>query len=430
MEVMVALLVFMIAVPPLANSFLTAYRTTAQNRYAVLAADLVSQALDGVRSVPFADVAIGSTTTTQTVQNLAFTITQTVAPIAPPEQSTDVCGASTTGTGNDDYLLVSVAVSWPYDAAAPVMARTMLAPPATVIASGDAEVIIQVFSADGNPAIGVPVAINTTPSPTVVTTNSNGCAAFPYLNAGQSYTLTASGYVNPSQAAASITTPVLSLNQTYEQTAGITWDLPTTLDGPVQTQCVRTSPLTYTVCNTTTDVIYPSSCTAGASPCSGPGMAADPIPVVFVPNGSAPARVISGATATTQASTTGFPFITNYQAWAGTCADAQPASNFVEGLTAVPGQAAPIWPGNPMVNLFAQDLTSSSYGKVVTVSHAADANCTSGETYSYTVPATLPSGATAMAVAVPAGIWTFKAGTGTPQSNVPIPPISSTGLAL
>ncbi len=197
-EVMVAVLLFMIAVPPLAGSFINAYSTAANNRFAVLAANLLSQTLDGVRSEPFADVAIGSITATQTVDNKVFTITQTVVPIAPPELSTDVCGASTTGSGNDDYLLDSVAVSWPHSTAEPVMGRTMLAPPATVIASGDAEVIIQVFSADGNAASGVPVTINTS-SPQTVTTDSNGCAAFPYLNAGQSYVLSAAGYLNPSQ---------------------------------------------------------------------------------------------------------------------------------------------------------------------------------------------------------------------------------------
>ncbi len=228
-----------------------------------------------------------------------------------------------------------------------------------------------------------------------------------------------------------MTTPVLALNQTYEQTTGITWDLPTTLVGPVQTQCVNTvSPLSYAVCPSTVDVIYPSSCTAGASPCS--GSAAAPIPVIFVPNGSPAARVLAGATAISQASTTAFPFITNYQAWAGTCADAQPAPSFVEGLTAVPGQSALIWAGNPVVNLFAEVLSSTSLGKTVTVTHAGDGtNCPSGETYSYTVPSSAPVGDSGIALAVPAGgAWTFQRAGDAPKSNVTIPPISSGGLSL
>ena len=158
----------------------------------------------------------------------------------------------------------------------------MLAPPAAVIASGDAEVILEVFSADGDPANVIPVTINTTPAQTV-RTDSNGCAAFPYLSAGQAYTLTATGYVNANQQPASVTTPVLSLDETYEQTTGITWDLATTLTAPVQTDCLlSTSPSdSYGSCPASIDVIYPTSCAAGASPCS--GSSGNPVPVILVP---------------------------------------------------------------------------------------------------------------------------------------------------
>jgi len=434
-ELMVALLVFFIAVPSITYSLITTFDITAGNRARVLAADLLSQSLDAVRSMPFANVPLGNTTTTQTVENETFTISQEVQPIAPPEQSTDVCGESLSGTGSDDYLLVSLAISWPSASAAtatPVMGRTMLAPPATVIASGDAEVIIQAFSADGNSAVGVPVTINTVPAQTF-NTNNYGCATFPYLNPGQSYTLTATGYVGPNQQApATLTTPVLALDQTYEQTTGITWDLPTTLTGPVQTRCLSSTG-SYIACPSTTDIIYPTSCTAASSPCS--GSASDPVPVVFEPTGTPSALLVTGASgpgAAGEASITGFPFYsTNYEAWAGTCADAQPAAGFVEGLTAVPAQAALIWPGNPAVTIFAQALTASSYGHTVTATHASDADCTNGETYSYTVPASLPVGDTVLAVAVPAGThWSFERSGGTPVNNVVIPPTSTSGLAL
>jgi hypothetical protein len=233
------------------------------------------------------------------------------------------------------------------------------------------------------------------------------------------------------QAPPTITTPVLALNQTYEQTTGMTWDLATSLLGPVQSQCIHSvSPATYGSCAATIDVIYPSSCTAGASPCSASG----PVPVVFSPNGTPSARVIAGATgpgAGNQASTTGFPFLTNYGAWAGTCADAQPGAAFVEGLTSVPGQAALIWPGNATITLFGQTVTVPSYGGAVTVSHASDANCTSGETYTYLIPSSLPVGDTALALAVPVGAnWTFKDNARPQVANVAIPPTALAGLPL
>ena len=112
------LLVFFIAVPSITYSLITTFDITAGNRARVLAADLLSQSLDAVRSMPFANVPLGNTTTTQTVENETFTISQEVQPIAPPEQSTDVCGESLSGTGSDDYLLVSLAISWPSASAA------------------------------------------------------------------------------------------------------------------------------------------------------------------------------------------------------------------------------------------------------------------------------------------------------------------------
>ena len=434
-ELMVAILVFFIAIPPIAYAMVGAFSITGADRDRVLASDLLSQTLDNVRSLPFGDVSTGTTTSSQSVDSTSFTITQTVKPIAPPEQSTNVCGAATNDSGSADYLLVSVSVSWPQTAATPVYGRTMLAPPAAVIASGDAEVILQVYSADGNAASGVPVTINTSPTETV-TTDSNGCAAFPYLDPGQSYTLTATGYVNTNQQPASFTTPVLSLNETYQPPAGVNWDLATTLTGPVQADCLlSTSPsATYGACPATTDVIYPTSCVAGSSPCS--GSASNPVPVVFYPFGQPSSdRVISGANpgaaTPSSASATAYPFYTNYEAWAGTCADAQPAADFVEGLTSIPSENGLIWPGNPAVTLFAQPLTSSSFGDTVTVTHASDSSCADGEVYTYSVPSSLPSGYTSVALAVPAGTqWTFQSSAGSPVAGVVVPPTSTSGLAL
>ena len=94
-ELMVAILVFFIAIPPITYALVGAFSIAAADKDRVVASDLLSQALDNVRSLPFGDVSTGTTTSTQSVNGTTFTITQTVKPIAPPEQSTDVCGAST-----------------------------------------------------------------------------------------------------------------------------------------------------------------------------------------------------------------------------------------------------------------------------------------------------------------------------------------------
>ena len=338
-EVMVALFVFILVLVPITNSLLTALRVSSNSRQAVVAANLLSQTLDSARSEPFQDLPIATTTSTATLNGITFSVQQIIQPLAPPEASTDVCGASTGGTGSDDYLLVSVAVSWPHMNQAPIVGRTMLAPPATIIASGDAEVIVQVFSADQNPAVGVPVSINTNPPESTpietVTTNNNGCAAFPYLSVGPSYVISATGYTDPNQdAPAQYPIGAFTLNETDEVTTGINFDLPTALDGPVQADCLSGS--TYVACSAaTTDVVYPSSCMAGTSPCSSQG----PIPVVFEPFGDAAARIISAASgpgAADEASTTGYPFFNNYEAFAGTCVDALPTPNVRRGADELP----------------------------------------------------------------------------------------------
>jgi hypothetical protein len=430
---MVAPFVFILVLAPLTNSLVTALEVTANSRQSVLAANLLSQTLDSARSEPFQDLSIATTVSTATLNSITFSVQQIIQPVAPPEDSTDVCGASTGGTGSDDYLLVSVAVSWPQMNQAPIAGRTMLAPPATIIASGDAEVIVQVFSADQNPAVGVPVSINTNPPESTpietVTTNNNGCAAFPYLTVGPSYVISATGYTDSNQdLPAQYPIGTLTLNETDEVTTGINFDLPTALDGPVQTECLSGS--TYVACPGTTDVVYPTSCMAGTNPCSSQGA----IPVVFEPFGDAAERIISGASgpgAADEASTTGYPFFNNYEAFAGTCVDALPTPTYVEGLTSYPGQNALIWPGNPNVTLFAKPITVSTYPATITVTHAIDADCSSGETYTYNVSAP-PNGET-LALAVPVGTsWTFQRTSPTVglAKTAAVPPTSSTVLAL
>ena len=436
-EVMVALFVFILVLAPITNSLVTALEVTGNSRQAVLAANLLSQTLDSARSEPFQDLSIATTTSTATLNSVTFSVQQVIQPVAPPEASTDVCGASTGGTGSDDYLLVSVAVSWPHMNQPPIAGRTMLAPPATIIASGDAEVIVQVFSADQNPAVGVPVSINTNPPEATpietVTTNNSGCAAFPYLTAGPSYVISATGYTDPNQdVPAQYPIGVLTLNETDEVTTGINFDLPTALDGPVQADCLSGS--TYVACSAaTTDVVYPTSCMAGTNPCSSQGA----IPVVFEPFGDAAARIISGASgpgAAYEASANGYPFFNNYEAFVGTCVDALPTPTYVEGLTSYPGRNALIWPGNPTVTLFAKPVSVTTYPATITVTHASDADCANGETYTYSIPSAPPNGET-WALAVPVGAsWTFKRTSPTPAgtavAGVTIPPTSSTALPL
>jgi hypothetical protein len=82
--------------------------------------------------------------------------------------------------------------------------------------------------------------------------------------------------------------------------------------------------------------------------------------------------------------------------------------------------------------LFAKPISVSTYPATITVTHASDADCSSGETYTYNVSAP-PNGET-LALAVPVGAsWTFQRTSptvGTAMPGVVVPPTSSTVLAL
>ena len=121
-EVMVALFILIVVLAPITNSLITALDISANSRQAVVAANLLSQSLDSARSEPFQDLTIATSTSTATLNAVAFSVQEVVQPIAPPEDSTDVCGASTGGTGSDAYLLVSVSVSSPNTTSPPFRA--------------------------------------------------------------------------------------------------------------------------------------------------------------------------------------------------------------------------------------------------------------------------------------------------------------------
>ena len=181
-----ALLLFLTVMPPLTNALVSALRITKDNRNSVLAASLpVPDArFHTLLAIPGCPDRYRFSDHGDARQHRL--LNETVEPAAPPEQATDICRGSANGD-SQDYLLAQVGITWANTNAAPVFGRAMLAPPAAVIASGDAELIVQVFGADGNAEANVPVTINSNPAQTV-TTDANGCADFPYLTAGQAYT--------------------------------------------------------------------------------------------------------------------------------------------------------------------------------------------------------------------------------------------------
>ena len=150
----------------------------------------------------------------------------------------------------------------------------MLAPPTTIIASGDAEVIVQVFSGGPKPG-GRDPGVHQHQSPEsapieTVTTNNNGCAAFPYLTVGPSYVISATGYTDPNQdTPAQYPIGALTLNETDEVTTGINFDLPTALSGAVQTDYLSGS--TYIAYPKHHRRRLPNVVYGGRDPCSSQG---------------------------------------------------------------------------------------------------------------------------------------------------------------
>ena len=132
----------------------------------------------------------------------------------------------------------------------------------------------------------------------------------------------------------------------------------------------------------------------------------------------------STGSGTTRTVTPLFPYLSGYQAWAGTCADADPAAH-------TGGSRGAVLASNPAAttsgsaNLDAVDvvvrwstlLGLPVSGATITASHAAGTGCTAGETLTTTART---NAAGLLRLALPYGTWTIQATGTTPPPLTPL----------
>ncbi|MGQ0825743.1 MAG: prepilin-type N-terminal cleavage/methylation domain-containing protein [Actinomycetota bacterium] len=383
LELVVAMTIFGIVMLGIAATLGTGLALTRTNRHRSVAANLAAQEMDAVRSADF-DSIVASAATVD-VDGITYTVVREATWVAK-----SATAGPCDGGGSPQVLRVRVSVTWPdMRGVAPVASDTTLTPPVGSYDPNTGHIGVKVLDRDAGNLFNVPVVV-TGPSNRNAPTNSDGCAFFAFLPAG-TYTveLGSVGYVDrqsnpePSQTLGVTVGNISSVQFDYDQAAS--------LELTLQTDYANPSPddLPITV----------------ASP-------------QLVPNGL---KSYAG-TGTVRTIADLFPFLEGYNAWAGSCADADPEGRIIEDVGGNPVDAGPYWPGatrealievqggqvsTRTVHLHDADVTVTDAlglpiaGAEVVATHAPDNLCDTGETH--VAGTTDPAGV--LRVALPYGTW-------------------------
>jgi type II secretory pathway pseudopilin PulG len=380
-EMVVAMLIFSILVTGIAAMNSTSLNIVRNDRNRSVAAALASQEMDTVRSTTFTELPAGQITTVQDVDGVPYTIVRESQWVS----STANAGACDAPAGSKPaFLRVNVSVSWPVMAGVrPVEADTIVTPPVGTYDSSSGNIAVSVVNRDGAPASGITIGL-TGPGGESQVTTEDGCAFFAFLPAG-SYTVTATstGYVSdqgiasPQQPASVLVGATTSILYLYDQAA----TLNLTLSGKVL---------------------------GSTAPSGVPMMLANshilPSGTKLFPGSGSP-RTIANL----------FPWLDGYEAWAGGCTDADPAS-YPGGTRAIaisttPGATTTATVLMPEIRVVVTHDPGTGTpvpvpGQAVQATHAADAGCTGGA--SYAVGTTDAAGQ--LTFALPYGTWQVKVG--------------------
>ncbi len=284
----------------------------------------------------------------------------------------------------------------------PAESSTILSPPVGSYDPNNGHIAVKVLGSDATPLGGVPVTVTASGFNRNLTTTSDGCAFFAFVPpASYTVTLGAVGYVDrqgsasPSQVTGVTSGAISSVAFDYDRAAALTLTMGSTGGGS-----------------------FPSNLSVEV------GNAA------LVPTGS---KEFPGSGAIRTVGNL-YPYADGYEAWAGSCADADPEGKDGNGLAFWPGASRDpgfdTAPGGattgtvnmPTVELHYGDTSVSSGTHSIIATHLADNGCPTG--LQYTI-GTFSGPATSL-VALPYGTWTFQVSGGTPYSGswptVPLDP--------
>ena len=279
-----------------------AAKSSASNRHRSVAAGLAQSEMERMRALKQFDPADLSTTRTQTVGAVTYTIASNATWI-DDSSGTTACGP---GSSSADYLKVVTTVTWnTIGNVKPVKTESLFA-----VRPGEGSIKTQVVGRTGAPVAAMPISLSG-PHSASGSTDALGCLFFGYLPIG-SYTATVNqaGYVDKngvqsvSQTTSVADSATSSLVYLYDRAASMT----ATFDSVIGGSTVAVQGTGFMVSNSA----LPSPSTRTFT------------------SGSAQASISSG--------TTLFPFSDGYGVWAGSCAANDP------GLY---GQTPPIVSVNP-----------------------------------------------------------------------------------
>lgn len=224
-EVVAAVMIFMILSVGMAYAMVTETRLTSDTRNGQVAAQLATQDIDNVRAVPN-PFNVYDKTYTQSVGGTTYTINR-VAQWKSTLGVTANCGG---GGGNILYKDVQVQVSWPGSQiiTRPIQANIALAPQTRLNDPSYGSIIVSVLGADGSGRAGVTVTITPVSGGaaavgTVPATDQDGCSYVFKVNPG-TYTVavSASNYVDYNQVASPSTSVTVAAGGS--QTANFAYD--------------------------------------------------------------------------------------------------------------------------------------------------------------------------------------------------------------
>jgi prepilin-type N-terminal cleavage/methylation domain-containing protein len=230
-EVLIAMMVFMILAVGVAFSLLSVLSLTNESRARQTATNLAAQEIDLGRSAK--DVfTLGDVTRTVTNAGLTFRVTRESQWVSGAGEDNG-CG---TGTGALQYKRISVTVTWDgmRAGAAPARADTLLAPRDRINDPALGTIIVSVFSASGSGSAGVSVSAaptagvagNGASSLSGPVTDAQGCSYLLRVAPGTyDVTISRAGYVDQQQVPSPVRSTGITVAAGASAAAGFVFDL-------------------------------------------------------------------------------------------------------------------------------------------------------------------------------------------------------------
>jgi prepilin-type N-terminal cleavage/methylation domain-containing protein len=400
-EMVMAIFIFGMVVTGVAVGMGSGLNLTRQNRNRSVAANLAAQQMDTVRSTDFTtldgqtQVTQPTTVSSPSVEGVTYTISQNIRWVYKNATGATAgpCQSPPNSSNPLAYIAVTETVTWPdMHGVSPVQSDTVISPPVGVYDQTEGHIRVTVLNAAGSPVSGATVEIVNASQGVddTDTTGSDGCSFFAYRPVG-AYTVTLSSVSGKVDGQGS-TTPTTTATVKSGSTSSVQFmfdtaaSLALTLSPNVATYTVPTT-VPVTIANT-----------------------------ALTPSGTKPFTSPTGSPRTL---TNLFPYSSGYQAWAGTCSDADPqgvgpSGAYYSGATrpaaiAVPGSGTVTLPTTKLQ--FKRSSGSAAY--LITATHktatgwTSDTGCATAETYTLAAAQTISTTTVALNFALPYGSWTI-----------------------